>query len=34
MRILEGTGLSNLRKRLSTLYGEAAELRLEPRRQE
>ncbi|HWM90913.1 MAG TPA: histidine kinase [Thermoanaerobaculia bacterium] len=33
MRILEGTGLSNLRKRLSTLYGEAAELRLEPGRQ-
>jgi signal transduction histidine kinase len=32
MRILEGTGLSNLRKRLSTLYGEAAELRLEPGR--
>jgi signal transduction histidine kinase len=33
MRIIEGTGLSNLRQRLSTLYGEAAELRLEPRRQ-
>jgi signal transduction histidine kinase len=33
MRILEGTGLSNLRKRLSTLYGEAAGLRLEPGRQ-
>lgn len=32
-RILEGTGLSNLRQRLSTLYGEAAELRLEPLRQ-
>lgn len=32
MRILEGTGLSNLRRRLSTLYGEAAGLRLEPLR--
>lgn len=32
MRVLEGTGLSNLRQRLSTLYGNAADLRLEPLR--
>jgi LytS/YehU family sensor histidine kinase len=31
-RVLEGTGLGNLRRRLSTLYGEAARLSLESSR--
>jgi LytS/YehU family sensor histidine kinase len=30
--VLEGTGLGNLRRRLSTLYGEAARLSLESSR--
>jgi two-component system LytT family sensor kinase len=29
-RVVEGTGLGNLRRRLTTLYGDAASLSLEP----